>query len=325
MAGQPGLRLDPGSTPEAAGAPAAARPVLIAGGGGALAGCFARLCAARGLPHRVLSRRELDVADPASVAAAVARLRPWAVINGAGYARVDRAEREAERCRRENVRGAEVLAGACAQGRHQAPRLLDPPRLRRRQARALPRGGRDGTARRLRRQQGRGRAALLAACPDALLVRSGAFFGPWDERNVAARTLRAAAQGREVAAACDVAVSPTYLPHLGDLALDLLIDGETGLVNLASAGAVTWAEFAREVVRGVGLDPSRVRPVPAAELGWLAPRPRQSVLRSARISAMPSLEHGIGCYVDAVRRQAAGDGRALAVAEEAAGEVAAAA
>ena len=40
-----------------------------------------------------------------------------------------------------------------------------------------------------------------------------------------------------MAAACDVAVSPTYLPHLGDLALDLLIDGENGLVNLASAGA----------------------------------------------------------------------------------------
>src|SRR4051794_16295618 len=184
------------------------RPVLIAGGGGVLAGCFARLCAARGLPHRVLSRRELDVADPASVAAAVARLRPWAVINGAGYARVDRAEREAERCRRENLRGAEVLAAACARA---GIRLL-----------ALSThlvfdGGKpdpyleaDGTAPLgvYAGSKAEAERALLAACPDALLVRSGAFFGPWDERNVAARTLRAAPQGREVAAACDVAVSP---------------------------------------------------------------------------------------------------------------------
>ena len=267
----------------------------------------------------------VDVADPASVAAAVARLRPWAVVNGAGSRPVDRAEREAERCRRENLRGAEALAGACARA---GIRLLAfSTHLVFDGGKPEPYLEEDGTAPLgvYAGSKAEAERALLAACPDALLVRSGAFFGPWDERNVAARTLRAAAQGREVAAACDVAVSPTYLPHLGDLALDLLIDGETGLVNLASAGAVTWAEFAREVVRGVGLDPSRVRPVPAAELGWLAPRPRQSVLRSARISAMPSLEHGIGCYVDGVRKRAAGDGRALAVAEEAAGEVAAAA
>ena len=46
------------------------------------------------------------------MAAAFERLRPWAVVNAAGYVRVDEAELDQERCRRENTTGAELLAEA---------------------------------------------------------------------------------------------------------------------------------------------------------------------------------------------------------------------
>jgi hypothetical protein len=41
--------------------------------------------------------------------------QPWAIINASGYERVDEAERDIERCFRENVQGPALLASACAQ------------------------------------------------------------------------------------------------------------------------------------------------------------------------------------------------------------------
>ena len=56
----------------------------------------------------------MDIADATSVAAALDRYRPWAVVNAAGYVRVDEAHGEREECFRANAMGAEVLARACA-------------------------------------------------------------------------------------------------------------------------------------------------------------------------------------------------------------------
>ena len=93
------------------------RPILITGGGGTLATAFARICAARGLGYEVLSRAQLDIADEAAIAAALERVRPWAIVNAAGYVRVDDAESDESRCRRENTTGAQLLAEACGRRR----------------------------------------------------------------------------------------------------------------------------------------------------------------------------------------------------------------
>src|SRR3954454_7907598 len=90
------------------------RPLLITGATGTLGHAFARICDLRGLEHRLTSRADLDIAEPASVEGALDRHRPWAVINTAGYVRVADAEREPERCFRENTEGAAELARGCA-------------------------------------------------------------------------------------------------------------------------------------------------------------------------------------------------------------------
>jgi dTDP-4-dehydrorhamnose reductase len=282
-------------------APAHPRSLLIAGGGGALAQALANVCIVRGLPYRVLPRAELDVADPASIATALRQWRPWAVINAAGSSRVDRAEAAPDRCWRENVGAAAALSRACAAagiplvtfsshlvfgGDKQEPYLEDDP--------VAPRGvyaAAKAEAERL----------LLADFPEALVIRAGSFFGPWDGRNMLTRAIRHIAAGRPFAAASDVTVSPTYLPDLADATLDLLMDGERGIWHLASAGKATWAELIREAVAGASLDISAVRAVPSDALAWLAARPRQSALRSQRGALMPPLDKALGCYLDALR------------------------
>ena len=90
-----------------------ARPILITGRSGTLGRMFARLCALRGLPHVLTDRQGLAIDDPDSVAAALDRLAPWAVINTAGMVNIDGAESDPEACFAANADGPANLARAC--------------------------------------------------------------------------------------------------------------------------------------------------------------------------------------------------------------------
>jgi dTDP-4-dehydrorhamnose reductase len=277
--------------------PAAARPLVVTGASGTLGQAFARLCELRGLAYRLLTRSEMDIADEYSVEAALALHGPWAVINTAGYVRVDEAELDPERCSRENSDGPEILAKAC---RSRGIRLVtfssdlvfsgnsrtpyteasspDPLNVY---------GATKATAER----------RVLSADPTALVIRTSAFFGPWDEHNFVTRAMRQLLAGQECEAVDDAVVSPTYVPDLVNASLDLVIDGESGLWHLANVGEITWAELARTVAGKLRLDSSRVVGRPLDSLGSAARRPVYSALTSHRASLMPTLEHAIDRYL----------------------------
>jgi dTDP-4-dehydrorhamnose reductase len=90
-----------------------ARPVLITGATGTLGQAFARICAHRGLKHVLTSRAELDITDEGSIAAALERHRPWAIINTAGFVRTWEADEKFDECLAINATGPELLARAC--------------------------------------------------------------------------------------------------------------------------------------------------------------------------------------------------------------------
>ena len=161
------------------------RPILITGATGTLGRAFAGACRLRGLPFVITDRAALAITDPAQVARALDLYRPWAVINAAGFVRVDDAEEDAATCYRENADGAAVLARACAarnvhltvfssdlvfDGEADEPYVED--------ARPDPLnvyGASKAAAER----------CVMAAHPGALVVRTAAFFSPYDEHNFA--------------------------------------------------------------------------------------------------------------------------------------------
>jgi dTDP-4-dehydrorhamnose reductase len=238
------------------------RQLLITGATGTLGRAFSRLCEHRGLDHALLSRREMDIADPASVAAALACHKPWAVINTAGYVRVADAERECDACFRENTAGAEALAKACAARSIPlvtfSSDLVFDGRLGRAYVESDPvnpgcvYGASKADAER----------RVGAAHPGSLIVRTSAFFGPWDRYNFIWAALNAFAAGRTFAAGSDV-VSPTYVPDLVHVTLDLLIDGETGVWHLATPGAIAWRDLATDVAQRARFDTKLVQGVDA--------------------------------------------------------------
>jgi dTDP-4-dehydrorhamnose reductase len=131
------------------------------------------------------------------------------------------------------------------------------------------------------------------------VVRTSAFFGPWDEYNFVTAALRSLAAGERFAAADDAVVSPTYVPDLVNVTLDLLIDGEGGIWHLANGGAVTWAELARLAAHGAGLDATLIEARPAASLypSSGAPRPAYSALGSERGALLAPLDEALSRYL----------------------------
>jgi dTDP-4-dehydrorhamnose reductase len=285
-----------GAGPPAEAAPCAGRPLLITGATGTLGSELGRTCGVRGLSHRLTRRGEMDIADPASVSAALDAVRPWAVVNAAGYVRVDDAERERAACRRENEEGPAVLAAACAA--RGIPLVTFSTDLVFDGEKGAPYLESDHVA--PLNEYGRSKAAaearVLALHPAALVVRTSAFFGPRDAHNFVTVALRALAEGRPFAAAADAMVSPTYVPDLAHATLDLLVDGERGVWHLANPGAVSWAELARTAARLAGADPSLVEARSTRDLAP-APRPACSVLGSERGTLLPTLDDALGRYI----------------------------
>ncbi|HEV7390228.1 MAG TPA: dTDP-4-dehydrorhamnose reductase, partial [Burkholderiales bacterium] len=258
------------------------RELLITGARGTLGHAFAKLCAQRGLAFRLLDRQTLDIAHADSVEQAVRTYAPWAVINAAGYCRVDDAERERDACHRDNSLGPTVLARACAA--RGVPLVTFSSDLVFDGVERSPYRESHGVAPLsvYGRSKAEGERDVLHAHPGALVVRTSAFFGPWDLHNFVTTTLRTLARGDRVTAAEDMTVSPTYIPDLVNATLDLLIDSASGIWHLANVGATSWAEFGKRAAALRGYDAELVLPVALSSLGLSARRPAYSALESER-------------------------------------------
>jgi dTDP-4-dehydrorhamnose reductase len=275
----------------------APNPILIIGGTGTLGSAFVRACRARGNAYVAPTRGELNITDPGSVERVINAVKPWAVINAAGYVRVDDAEWDRDACYEANTVGAVNVAIACTE--------LDIPLLTFSSDLVF-----DGKADRpyvesdtvnplgvYGESKARAEERILALRSRALIVRTSAFFGPWDAHNFLTHTLNALTNGAVVQAPADLSVSPTYVPDLVNASIDVLIDGECGIWHLANIGAVTWSDFARIAARAAGLSCQRIIDKPAAAMRFAAPRPAFSALASKRGALMPSLQDAVERYV----------------------------
>lgn len=275
------------------------QPLLVLGAGGTLGRAFTRICHERGLAFVGATHAELEITDLAAVQTALTRYRPWAVVNAAGYVRVEDAEQEWGSCLLANTVGPALLADACAE--HDVQLLTFSTDLVFDGAERRPYLEHDAVA----PLNAYGRSKVMAeryvakGLPNALLVRSSAFFGLWDQANFVADALGKLAAGGTVAAADDVTVSPTYVPDLVHTCLDLLIDDECGLWHLANEGAVSWAELARRVAELAGYNTDLVRPTAGAAPHSGVRLPVYSALGSARGQLLPSLDNALERYMAA--------------------------
>jgi dTDP-4-dehydrorhamnose reductase len=204
------------------------------------------------------------------------------------------AEREQEACLAANTSGPEKLARACREAGIPlvtfSSDLVFDGRLGRpyRESDPVSPTGMYGLS------KAKGESRVRGILEDALIVRTSAFFGPWDEYNFAWNVLSALARGEPVSACPKTEVSPTYVPDLCHATLDLLIDGEKGVWHLANQGRLSWYDFAYRIAEGAGFDPSLIQAAPA-------PEPAVTALDSERGPMLRSFDSALDDYLDRVR------------------------
>ncbi len=272
--------------------------VLITGKNGTLGQAFSRICKLRSVGHVLLSRQEMDICDEDSIANAINIFKPWAIINTAGFVKVDEAENFAGECMKVNALGAGLLAGACRKNgikymTFSSDMVFD--------------GGKNtpyvemdivNPVNVYGASKVQGELRVLAEDPSSLIIRTSSFFGPWNKYNFAYDLLQKLDANQPVTALDNVFTSPAYVPDLVNTALDIFLDEEAGIWHITNDGNISWAAMAREIAERGGYSKQVIRNVKAAEMNASAKRPLYTVLNSEKGILLPTLDNALSRFFE---------------------------
>jgi dTDP-4-dehydrorhamnose reductase len=259
--------------------------VLLFGADGQVGTELRRRAGKAGAELVSLSRADCDLADAASVSAAIANAPVNAVVNAAAYTAVDKAEGEEALARAINARAPRAMAEACAK---RGVALLhfstdyvfdgDSPRPYVETDRTAPLGV-------YGRSKREGEEAIIESGADHAILRLSWVFSAHGA-NFVKTMLRI---GREKGAARvvdDQRGRPTFAGDAADAAYlivrALIADpAKAGVYHFAGAETVTWADFADKIFRGAGLAVDVTR-IPTSAYPTPAKRPKYSVFDTTK-------------------------------------------
>jgi dTDP-4-dehydrorhamnose reductase len=265
--------------------------IVISGAGGMVGRFLADRARRQGREVLALPSSQWDITD----AAAAERFLEAGdvVVNCAAYTKVDAAETDQARAHAVNVAGAENVARACARAGAEMIHIstdyvfsgvFDDGRPR-------PYEIDDETGPRsvYGRTKLAGELAVLAAMPDAHIVRTAWVYEGGDGTDFVATMRRLAAGDEPVDVVADQVGSPTYVGDLVDALLQVADAAiREPVLHAANEGEASRFDQAQAVFEAAGADPARVRPVGSDRHPRPAPRPPYSAL-SGRQSAAAGL------------------------------------
>jgi len=151
-----------------------------------------------------------------------------------------------------------------------------------------------------------GEISVLESCPEALIVRTQALFGPRG-KSFPAAIIGRLDEGKDLDVVNDQSVCPTCTGHLADAVLDLIGKNAKHLFHVSSSGRCTWYEFACEIAARVKPG-ANVKPVTSDKFPRPAKRPRNSILDKSKFEAltgrkMPDWKEALSWYLEAIGRQ----------------------
>lgn len=268
--------------------------IVLTGAGGGLGRAFWAMCPA----HHDLdafTHQELDIGDHHAVMQTVVPLRPDLIVNAAALTKVDGCETERERAYRDNALGPQslaVAARACGAmlvhvstdfvfdgTKGQAYDELDVPNPQSVYARSKLGG----------------ETMVRAVTPEHFIVRTGYVFGGGTDW--VSTQLRKMIQGEPGAGLVDRRGTPTYVRHLAERILPLVLSGRFGTYHLGGPETLSYFELLTRALE-LGELAGEVVEQRVDELGLPASRPSNSALTSlftaeVGVPPMPQVDQAI--------------------------------
>jgi dTDP-4-dehydrorhamnose reductase len=251
-----------------------------------------------------VDRSELDLANAASIRAAVREVRPEVIVNAAAYTAVDRAESEEQLALVINRDGSAVLAEEAARfgallvhfstdyvfdGEKASPYdETDSPN-------PLNAYGRSKLA---------GEQAIQAAGGRHLILRTSWVYAA-SGKNFLLTMLALARQGKALRVVDDQFGAPTSNLMIAAAVPEAIRRGGSGVFHMSAQGETTWYRFARAIFEATGTQASLVA-IPSSDYKTPARRPRNSMLDNAKLEQhfgirMPSWQDGMRQVIQALR------------------------
>jgi dTDP-4-dehydrorhamnose reductase len=254
-----------------------------------------------------LTRRELDAADDAAVAATFDRLRPNVIVNCVAYNYVDLAEDHPLDALSANAFAVRALARAAERhdaalvhyssdfvfdGKASSPYLeTDRPNPQSVYASSKLLG-----------------EWFAADVPRSYVLRVESLFGraaagPEPKGSVAV-ILNGLLAGESPNVFIDRTISPTYIIDAARATRRLVESAAApGLYHCVNSGSCTWIEFATELARQLGIEP-KLTAVRVADLTRRAVRPQYCALSNEKLRSigidMPSWQDALSRYLSSV-------------------------
>lgn len=278
-------------------------PALVVGCNGMLGTAWRQLLETRGVDYLAVDYPDIDITDPASIAAVVGK-NTRTVINCAGWTDVDAAEEKFEAACRVNADGVRLLAEHCGRisatlvhystdyifnGQAEAPYEIDAP--------SEP-VNRYGESKYL------GERALQRSGCRHLLIRTSWLYAPWG-KNFVLTIARLLKEKPSLNVIDDQRGRPTSAEHLAATSLRLLANQSTGIFHVTDDGEASWCDFATEIARHID-GACSVHPCTTEQYPTPARRPRYSVLSLSKIEqtfdTMPHWRENVAKVLEQVNR-----------------------
>lgn len=253
--------------------------IVVTGARGRLGAALVRFLQNNGEDVVGISRADIELSNIKQVMSSIGDIRPSLIFNAAAFSDVDGCEKDVRRAYQDNARAAANLVRAAdflgarlihfstdyvfdgeksaAYGETDAPNPVSV----------------------YGKTKLEGERSVAEVSTNYCIIRISWLFGvPGDFVSFVIDTVK---KGNPLRLATDHRGSPSYVPDILPGVLDIAASHEQGIFHLANGGGCSRLEMGSEIVRILGLD-AEIIPSTGEDIGFLARRPRQSVLSCGR-------------------------------------------
>ena len=274
--------------------------VFVTGASGQLGFDVCLALERRGIAHKGVSSKELDIRDSAAVKRELEEYNPDVVVHCAAYTKVDRAEDEPELCAAINAAGTRNIAEACAQIGAKLLYISTDYVFPGTGERFYEPDNPTGPLSVYGRTKLAGEKAVKELLTRYYIVRISWVFG-LNGNNFIKTMLRLSETNDIVRVVADQIGSPTYTADLAPLLCDMIATEKYGTYHATNEGVCSWADLAEEVFRQAGKN-TKVQRISTAEYPTRAVRPLNSRMSKEKLiqqgfAPMPDWREAVRNYL----------------------------